>query len=128
MTNLEPMVITFKINSVDMPTPTDILWVLPKVWGVNGQGLEQLEPYGSVVLTWDYMDFDQYTILRDAYDSITGTAQVYLPTFYGDILTHAAKTVIVNMPRPERPGFQNRHATVKMTLTKVQIGRATAGP
>lgn len=126
--NLEPILPNFRINGVDMPTPSDIHWVLPKVWGINGSGQERLNPYGQVELTWSYIHFDDYTTLRDAYDSITGTAILTLPTFYGDINSSSWQSyggVIVGMPRPNGGYFGGYLTNVKMTVSKIVPGRAT---
>lgn len=128
MGNLDPIVPNFQINGVRMPSPTDIKWELPDAWGVNGDGFERLNPYGECVLTWSHIHFDDYTDLRDAFESVTGTAIVKLPTLYGDLNSSSWKTyggVILTLPRPQGSYFGGYLQNVRMVIKKINPGRAT---
>ena len=119
----------FRINNVSLTTPTSVQWILPKAWGIDGSGFERLEPFGSCIITWNYMAFNDYTALRDNWDLISGTATIKLPNIYGQpkAWVNFSGTVI-DMPRPENPFFEGNHSSVKMVVRRVVISRIAGTP
>lgn len=122
---LTPVMPAFKIGGVIMPTPTDVQWEFPKAIGRNGLGLERLEPFTSCTLTWNLMQFNDYTTLRDAYDALTGTTYVQLPAQYGNVNSAwiMYSGVIVDIPRIEGAYFESRPLNIKMKISKISVAR-----
>lgn len=124
-----PISPNFRINSTEITAPSNVQWTLPKAWEIDGSGFERLEPFGSCLLTWNYMSFADYTTLRDTWDLISGTATVKLPNVYGNLYDYIDFTgVIVDMPRPDNPYFEGNHANVKMNIRKITITRRIVTP
>lgn len=119
----------FRINNVSITVPSNVQWNLPKAWDIDGSGFERLEPFGSALITWNYMSFADYTTLRDNWDLISGTATITLPNVYGNLMDWIDFTgVIIDMPRPDNPYFEGNHANVRMTVRKVNIVRRIVTP
>jgi len=120
-----PQIPVFKINGVTMPTPSTFQWGFPKPIGITGQGFQRLYPFFEITLIWDYLSFDEYTILYDTFlGSISGTSSAQLPTYYGTAFGTGSRvttyqSVIIDAPVPNQYIENNFYTNVKMVIRKI---------
>lgn len=120
-----PVAPNFQINNDLMPSPSEYQWHTPELLGYNGSGKPRYAPYWSITLTWNYMDFADWSVLFRAVEGNSGSVDVKLPTGFGNETNpyryNNYYAVGLDRPTVEGADLQNYKTNVKMIIRKLIV-------
>jgi hypothetical protein len=124
MTNPNYSVIYF--NGTAIASPTEIKYINPQPFGIDGRGVERMKPYYEMEYYWNYMTYTEFQTLYRLWlgHSNSGAASITVPPHYAseEYDYRTISGVFIDQPRIGGPEIQNYRADIRMKVRKVYVG------
>ena len=124
MTN--PVIPVIVFNGVTIAKPTEMKYINPPPYGIDGRGVERMRYYYEFEFYWNYLTYAEFQSIYRTWEGHenSGTASITLPPHHtSDEYDFRQVTgVYVDQPRVNGPHVQNYFSDIRMKVRKVFVG------